>query len=64
MLGGKGDPYFVDLFLGFLKAWFGGLHRVRHCSQPRRRKEEVAAACENERNEGMVNLDRVFRAKN
>jgi len=66
VLGGKGDPYLVDLFLGFLKAGFGGLHRgVRHCSQRRRRREEEeeAAACENERAEGMENLERVFRAK-
>jgi len=50
VLGGKGDPYLVDLFLGFFKAGLGGLHRgVRHVHGHREEGKKKPPACENER---------------
>jgi len=45
VLGGKGDPYLVDLFLGLLQPGLCGLHRsvCSHCSHRCRETEEEDA---------------------
>jgi len=59
VLGGKGDPYLVDLFLGLLQARLIGLHRSvrRHCSRRCRKTDEAAAAAALGNERGIENLE-------